>query len=124
VADRFISFQARDVDARQLNDVLSHYVEYERLRIFRHHLTVRLGCLLLLGWLSSLELHLLPGMAVIGTGAAVVAIITGVVLAERRARRIFTTFLRGSKVFKEEAPRTPEWRRGGTSYWGESGTVR
>jgi hypothetical protein len=107
VANRFVSFTARDIDAAQLDDVLSYYIAYERLRVFRRQLTFRLGCLLLIGWLSSFELNLLPGRAVVGTGAAVAAIIAVVVLAEERARRIFMTFLCGSKVLKRGAPKTP-----------------
>lgn len=106
MTDSFISFQAREVDATQLNDVFLHYLAYERLRTFRRDLMLRLGGFLLIGWLFSLELHLLPGIAVIGIGAAVVALIAAAVLAEQRARRIFTTFLCSSRVFRRDAPKT------------------
>ena len=104
MADAFVSFHARDVDPSHLNDVLSQYVAYERWRMLRRYLTLRVAAGLAIGWLSSQQVHLLPGMAFVAAGVAAVGILGAVVLAEQRARRIFTTFLCGSKVFKEKRP--------------------
>ena len=93
MADPFISLRASDVDAARLNEALSRYLAYDRIRAFRGRLLPRLGWLLLVFWMSTLELHLLPTAALALTGVAVVAVSVAVVLSEYRARSNLYDFL-------------------------------
>ena len=93
IAQRFISLRANDIEPTRLNEALSHYLAYERLRVFRGHLLPRLAWLLLVCWMSTLELHLLPTAALVITGIAVAVVTVVVIYAERRARSNLYDFL-------------------------------
>ena len=103
MSDPFISFQASDLDPTQLNELLSQYLAYQKLRAFRSHLIWKFGLFVLIASIFSLELHLLPIAGLVTSVSIVVAVMGATVRAERRARRIFMTFLRRSGVSREHA---------------------
>jgi hypothetical protein len=103
VAAPFVSFQARDLDRTQLAAVLSQHLCYERVRAFRTYLLPRLGVLLLTSWMSTVELHLLPTVALVLTGVAAMGVAAVVARAERRARRRVDHMLRNVCLIRHSA---------------------
>jgi hypothetical protein len=104
IAQRFISLRANDIEPTRLNEALSHYVAYERLRVLRGHLLPRLAWLLLVCWMFTLELHLLPTAALVITGIAVAVVTLVVIYAERRARsNLYDFLIRFESIQREHA---------------------
>jgi hypothetical protein len=92
-----MSFRADSLDPRKLEQILSRYLAYERLRLFRARIVPRFGALLLACWLLTSELELLPGIALL-TAIILVGITVGIAVAtELTARQRLVRELRDSR---------------------------
>ena len=56
----FLSFRADRLDPAKLEQILSRYLAYERLRLFRSRLMPQFALLLLVCWALTGGLHLVP----------------------------------------------------------------
>jgi uncharacterized lipoprotein YajG len=92
----FMSVRADRLDPAKLEQVLSRYLMYERIRLFRSRLIPRFAVLLLACWTLSSRLHLLPAVALSTAVILIGATTATVVTAERRARRQLAQTLRES----------------------------
>ena len=93
----FMSFRADRLDPAKLEQILSRYLAYERLRLFRSRLLPRFAVLLLACWALTTAFHVLPAF-VLRTAIILVAATTAWVLgAEFCARRQLMRELRGAR---------------------------
>ena len=93
----FMSFRADTMDPAKLEQVLSGYLAYERLRLFRSRLIPRLALLLLACWALTAEVHLLPTFALRTAITLVGATTAWVLVAEFCARRRLVRELRDAR---------------------------
>ena len=90
----FMSFRTDTMDPAKLEQVLSGYLAYERLRLFRSRLMPRFALLLLACWALTAELDLLPAFALRTALTLVAATTAWVLVAEFCARRRLVRELR------------------------------
>jgi len=90
----FLSFRADTLDPAKLKQILSRYLAYERLRLFRSRLLPRFAVLLLVCWALTAGLHLLPVSTLRAALTLVGATTVWVLAAEFCARRELVRELR------------------------------
>ena len=87
----FLSFRADTLDPAKLRQILSRYLAYERLRLFRSRLLPKFALLLLACWALTAGLHLLPAAtlrtAVILVGATTAWVLAAELCAKRQLVR-------------------------------------
>jgi hypothetical protein len=92
---RYTSLQASEVDPARLEAVIARHLEYERIRGFRVLLMPRLGLLLLLAFLLTEAVHVLPVIALLGLGTMATATSGAALIAEALAKQRLTKELTG-----------------------------
>jgi hypothetical protein len=90
----FMSFRTEAMDPAKLDQVLSRYLAYQRLRWFRSRLIPRFAMLLLVCWGLTSMLQMLPPVALQTALILVGATLGTTLLAEFRARHQLVQELR------------------------------
>jgi hypothetical protein len=93
----FMSFRADSLDPARLEQILSRYLAYERLRLFRSRLLPRFAVLLLACWALTTAFHVLPAFALRAAIILVGATTGWVLTAELCARQQLVRELRDAR---------------------------
>jgi hypothetical protein len=95
VANRFLSFRTDTMDPAKLEQVLTRYLAYQRLRWVRSHLLPPFAVLLFACALTTI-LPAIPHVTLVAAAVVVGFMTVTVLLAEFRARRQLLRELRGA----------------------------
>jgi len=93
----FLSFRANTLDPTKLEQVLTRYLAYERLRWFRSLVVARFVVFLLTCWALTGVFHVLPPLAMQTALILVGVVTTAVLVAELWARQQLVRELRNAR---------------------------